>query len=60
VAEAGRRAGDPGRRPAWPLHPDDDETSYFVLADDVIVTDLPLPVPPRLDDVVRIYAASQD
>jgi hypothetical protein len=38
---------------------DDEGTSYVVLVDDVIVTDPPLPAPPRLEDVVRIYARSQ-
>jgi len=38
---------------------DDEGTSYFVLVDDVIVTDPPLSVHPRFEDVVRIYARSQ-
>ena len=38
---------------------DDEGTTYVVLVDDVIVTDPPLPAPPRLEDVVRIYARSQ-
>ena len=38
---------------------DDEGTSYVVLIDDVIVTDPPLPTPPGLEDVVRIYARSQ-
>ena len=38
---------------------DDEGTSYVVLVDDDIVTDPPLPTPPRLEDVVRIYARSQ-
>ena len=40
-------------------HADDEGTSYVVLVDDVIVTDPPLPAPPRLEDAVRIYARSQ-
>lgn len=38
---------------------DDEGTSYVVLVDDAIVTDPPLEVPPKLEDVVRIYARSQ-
>ena len=38
---------------------DDEGASYVVLVDDVIVTDPPLPAPPRFEDVVRIYATSQ-
>ena len=38
---------------------DDEETTYLVLVDDVIITDPPLPARPRFDDVVRIYATSQ-
>jgi hypothetical protein len=37
---------------------DDEGTAYVVLVDQVIVTD-PLPAPPRFEEVVRIYAASQ-
>ncbi len=40
-------------------HADDDGASYVVLVDDVIVTDPPLPAPPRFEDVVRIYAMSR-
>ncbi len=32
---------------------------YVVLVDDVIITDPPLTAPPRLEDIVRIYATSQ-
>ena len=38
---------------------DDEETTYLVLVDDIIVTETPLPALPRFDDVVRIYAHSQ-
>lgn len=40
-------------------HADDEGTSYVVLVDDAVVTDPPLAVPPKLEDVVRIYARSQ-
>lgn len=40
-------------------HADDEGTSYVVLVDGAIVTDPPLGVPPRLEDVVRIYAQYQ-
>jgi hypothetical protein len=39
---------------------DDEGTSYVVLVDNAIVTDPPLEVPPTLEDVVRIYARSQE
>ena len=38
---------------------DDEGTDYVVLVDDVIVTDLPLPMPARFEEIVRIYAESQ-
>ena len=40
-------------------HAHDDGAFYLVLVDDAIVTDPPLPPPPRLEDVVRIYAMSR-
>lgn len=40
-------------------HAGDEETTYFVVVDDVLVTETPLPFPPRFEDVVRIYARSQ-
>lgn len=38
---------------------DDEGTSYLVLVDHMIVTDPPLQAPPGFEDVVRIYARSQ-
>lgn len=38
---------------------DDEGTSYLVLVDHVVVTDPPLEAPPGFEDVVRIYASSQ-
>lgn len=38
---------------------DDEGTSYLVLVDHIIVTDPPLQAPPGFEDVVRIYARSQ-
>ena len=38
---------------------DDEGTSYVVAVDGAVITDPPLEVPPRLEDVVRIYARSQ-
>ncbi len=40
-------------------HAGDEETMYSILVDDVLVTETPLPSPPRFEDVVRIYARSQ-
>lgn len=40
-------------------HAGDEETTYSVVVDDVLVTEEPLPFPPRFEDVVRIYARSQ-
>jgi len=37
----------------------DEGTTYVVVVDGAIITDPPLEVPPRLEDVVRIYAQSQ-
>ena len=37
----------------------DEGTAYVVLVDGAIITDPPLEAPPRLEDVVRIYAESQ-
>lgn len=36
-------------------HIGDDETTYSVLVDNTTATDSPLPFPPNLEDVVRIY-----
>lgn len=36
-------------------HAGDDETTYSVLVDNTTATDSPLPNPPNLEDVVRIY-----
>ena len=36
-----------------------EETTYLVLVDDIVVTETPLPAFPRFDDVVRIYARWQ-
>lgn len=41
-------------------HAGDEDTMYVVLVDDIVITDPPLQVPPRFEDVVRIYASSQD
>lgn len=41
-------------------HVDDDGIRYLVLVDGVVVTDPPLEAPPRMEDVMRIYARSQD
>jgi hypothetical protein len=38
---------------------DEEGTTYLVLVDGAIVTDPPLQTPPRMEDVVRIYARSQ-
>lgn len=35
---------------------EDEGPSYSVLVDDEPVVDVPLPVPPRFEDVVRLYA----
>jgi hypothetical protein len=40
-------------------HADDEGTSYVVAVDGAVITDPPLEVPPRPEDVVRIYARSQ-
>ncbi len=40
-------------------HAGDEGTTYVVVVDGAVVTDTPLPVPPRFEDVVRIYARSQ-
>ena len=40
-------------------HVDDDGSSYVVLVDGAVLTDPPLERPPRMEDVVRIYARSQ-
>jgi hypothetical protein len=37
----------------------DGATAYCVLVDDVVVTDPPLESIPALEDIVRIYARSQ-
>lgn len=37
---------------------DDEGASYVVVVDDAVVTDPPLEVPPKAEDVVRIYARS--
>jgi hypothetical protein len=37
----------------------DEGTDYVVLVDGAVITDPPLEAPPRLEDVVRIYAESQ-
>jgi hypothetical protein len=39
---------------------DDEELTYSVLVDGRSITDVPLPVPPSFEDVVRLYARSQD
>jgi hypothetical protein len=40
-------------------HADDEGTTYVVLVDGAVITGPPLEAPPRLEDVVRIYAESQ-
>lgn len=40
-------------------HAGDAGSSYVVLVDHVVITDPPLPTPPRFEDVVRIYAQFQ-
>jgi hypothetical protein len=41
-------------------HIEDDGITYSIVVDDVTVTDLPLQSAPQLEDVVRIYAQSQE
>ena len=41
-------------------HVNDDGTNYVVLVDGVNVTDPPVEAPPRMEDIMRIYARSQD
>ncbi|HEX6336800.1 MAG TPA: hypothetical protein VFZ85_07600 [Jiangellaceae bacterium] len=36
-------------------HAGDDGTTYSILVDNLVVTESPLAVPPRFEDVVRIY-----
>jgi hypothetical protein len=36
-------------------HAGDDGTTYSILVDNLVVTESPLTVPPRFEDVVRIY-----
>jgi hypothetical protein len=38
----------------------DEGSAFVVLVDGVVVTDVPMQVPPRFEDVVRIYAQAQD
>lgn len=38
---------------------DDEGTTYLLVVDDVVVTDQPLTEPPRFEDIVRVYARSQ-
>lgn len=40
-------------------HVNDIGTSYVVVVDGAVATDPPLEVPPRMEDLVRIYARSQ-
>lgn len=39
---------------------DDEGNAYVVVVDGAVVTDPPLETPPSLEDVVRVYAESQE
>jgi len=41
-------------------HVEDDGITYTIVVDDLTITDLPLQTAPQFEDVVRIYAQSQE